>query len=160
MQNVIYDLDGTVIDSAHRYTMLPNGDIDLAAWIADNTRENCFKDGLLPTVKTLRRDYRAGCNIIICTARVLSEWDYEFFMANDIPYHVMLDRPLDCKSPDALLKEFQLRLYAHSKGISWVRFCETAMFFEDNIVTLEHMNDIGIPTIDAVKWNKLISLAA
>ena len=34
----IWDLDGTVIDSSHRYSTLENGDIDLPRWIADNTR--------------------------------------------------------------------------------------------------------------------------
>ena len=40
MQYKIWDLDGTVIDSSHRYSTLPNGDIDLPRWIADNTKAN------------------------------------------------------------------------------------------------------------------------
>ena len=157
MQHVIFDLDGTVIDSSHRYTALENGGLDLAAWIRDNTREGCMADKLLPAILTMRRDYKAGCKIIVCTARVLSDWDYEFFMANDIPYHVMLDRPEGCRLGDADLKEFQLRLYAHREGISWAKFCQTSMFFEDAETVLNRMAEIGIPTIDANEWNAVLA---
>jgi len=160
MQHSIFDLDGTVIDSSHRYRTLENGNIDLPYWMKNNTREGCFKDSLLPAIHTMRRDYKSPCTVIVCTARVLSEWDYEFFHENDILYDVMLDRPLGCELPDSLLKEFHLRLYAHNQGISWVRFCETSSFFEDSRAVLNHMKKIGIPTIDAVKWNKLLSIAA
>ena len=160
MQYVIFDIDGTIVCSKHRYTALENGDIDLPAWIRDNSRENCAKDTLLHTVKTLRNDHRAGCTIILCTARVLSDWDYEFFMENDIPYHVMLDRPNGCTMGDADLKEFQLRLYAHQNGLSWAKFCETSQFFEDNQSVLDRMDTIGIPTIDARDWNKQLAMVA
>ena len=157
MQNVIFDLDGTVTDSSHRYRALPCGDIDLPYWIANNTRENCFKDTLLPAIRTLRKDFKAGCIIIICTARVLSDHDFEFFMTNDIPYHFMLDRPDGCILPDADLKEFNLRLHAHQNSLSWQRFCKTSMFFEDNPTVLKRMDEIGIPTINAIAWNRKIA---
>ena len=160
MQIVIFDLDGTVIDSSHRYRKLECGGIDLPYWIENNTRENCMLDTLLPAVRTMRKDHKAGCTILVCTARVLSEWDYEFFMSNDIPYHVMLDRPEGFGLNDADLKEFQLRLYAHSKGISWAKFCQTSMFFEDAEIVLKRMDEIGIPTIDARLWNKQLSMTA
>ena len=159
-QNVIYDLDGTVICSKHRYRSLKNGGIDLAYWIESNTRKNCMLDTLLPAIRTMRSDFKAGCNVIVCTARVLSDWDYEFFMLNDIPYHVMLDRPLGFGLNDADLKEYQLRLYAHSIGFSWEKFCKTSMFFEDADIVLERMEYVGMPTIDARDWNKKLSMTA
>ena len=51
MQYKIWDLDGTVIDSSHRYSTLPNGDIDLPRWIADNTKANIERDSLLPLAR-------------------------------------------------------------------------------------------------------------
>jgi len=160
MQNVIFDLDGTVICSKHRYTALENGGIDLPAWIRDNNREMCKRDTLLPTIRTMRNDFRMGFNVIVCTARVLSDWDFEYFMDNDIPYHVMLDRPAGCTLGDADLKEFQLRLYAHQNGISWARFCETSVFFEDAQTVLDRMAEIGIETTDARVWNKQLAMVA
>jgi len=158
MQTALFDIDNTIVCSKHRYTALPNGDIDLLAWVRDNTRENCFKDSLLPAIRTLRNDYRFGFTVILCTARVLSAWDYDFFKENDIPFHVMLDRPKGCMFGDADLKEFQLRLYAHQHKISWRRFCETSMFFEDNPSVLDRMAEIGIETVDAVAWNKKLAM--
>jgi hypothetical protein len=160
MQISVFDLDGTVVCSKHRYKSLVGGGIDLPYWIANNTAANCHKDSLLPTVRTMRKDYKAGCTVIVCTARVLSAWDYEFFMNNDIPYHVMLDRPAGCTINDADLKEMQLRLYAHSQNISWAKFCMTSMFFEDADIVLDRMAEIGMPTIDARDWNKQLSMTA
>ena len=72
----IWDLDGTVIDSSHRYYTLENGDIDLPRWIENNTRENIALDKLLPLADLMRDNYRSGDTVIICTARVLgfSQW--------------------------------------------------------------------------------------
>jgi phosphoglycolate phosphatase-like HAD superfamily hydrolase len=159
MQNVIFDLDGTIICSKHRYRSLENGGIDLPYWIQSNTRENCFKDTVLPAIRTIRSDYKNGCNIIICTARVLSKWDFEFFDFMNIPFHHMLDRR-DSILGDADLKELRLRNYCSNNGISWAKFCQTSMFFEDADTVLERMEKIGIPTIDARLWNKQLSMVA
>ena len=40
----IYDLDHTVICSAHRQATLPNGDLDLAHWIENSTAELVARD--------------------------------------------------------------------------------------------------------------------
>jgi hypothetical protein len=159
-QHVIYDLDGTLICSKHRYRSLDNGDIDLPYWIKSNTKANCFKDTLLPAIRTIRADHKAGCNIIICTARVLSDHDYEFFGHVNLPFDVMLSRPIDNVMCDADLKEFRLRKYASANGISWAKFCQTSMFFEDADSVLERMEKIGIPTIDARLWNQQISMVS
>ena len=115
MQHSIFDIDNTLVNSKHRYKSLPDGSIDLPAWIASNTRENCLLDTLLPTVRTLRNDYKAGVTILLCTARVLSDHDFEFFMENNIMFHTMLDRPEGCNLPDADLKEFQQLLLPFQK---------------------------------------------
>ena len=78
MQYKIWDLDGTVIDSSHRYSTLANGDIDLPRWIADNTRENIERDTLLPLARLMQSNYAHGDVVIICTARVLGVWDKVF----------------------------------------------------------------------------------
>jgi len=80
MQYKIWDLDGTVIDSSHRYSTLPNGDIDLPKWIADNTRENIEQDQLLPLARLMQSNYAHGDIVIICTARVLGVWDHVFWL--------------------------------------------------------------------------------
>lgn len=159
MQTVIFDIDKTLVDSSHRQLTLPDGTLDLAHWIENNTPEKIMQDKLLPCVTTLRRDFKAGCKIVLCTARVIGDADVLFFFENDIPYHHLLARPEGCTMPDADLKELHLRLYADQLGISWARFCQTSIFYDDAASVLERMAKIGIETIDAVWWNKHLKLA-
>ena len=41
---VIYDLDGTIIDSTHRIKLHENGSLDLEHWKQNSTKEQIFKD--------------------------------------------------------------------------------------------------------------------
>ena len=43
---LIYDLDGTIIDSSHRRATKPNGEIDLDKWRETNTKDLIIKDDL------------------------------------------------------------------------------------------------------------------
>jgi hydroxymethylpyrimidine pyrophosphatase-like HAD family hydrolase len=76
----IYDLDGTIIDSSHRYRTIidSNGTrIDLDYW-----RENEFKaydDELLPLHAQYREDLKDhSCYVIVATARVMHDTDWKF----------------------------------------------------------------------------------
>lgn len=76
----IYDMDGTIVDSTHRYRTIidQNGErIDLDYW-----RENEYRamdDSLLPMAAQYREDLQdENCFVIIATARVLREADNEF----------------------------------------------------------------------------------
>ena len=161
MQYVIFDLDNTIINSKHRKLTRADGTIDLDHWIENNTPEKVQKDTLLPCVETLRKDYAAGCKIIICTSRVLGVHDYEFFMLNDVPYHIMLDRPMGSHAADADLKEFLLRNYVHQNlNCTWAQFCLMSMLYDDSESVLERMHKIRMPTIDAILWNKRLQVLA
>lgn len=108
MITTIYDLDGTVIDSAHRYRTLPDGSIDLPAWIRLATRENIMKDTLLPLANLWRLQLQRGHRIIVCTARVMSPWDHLFLRNHGLFSHRILSRPKGCVTSDATLKLEQL----------------------------------------------------
>ena len=76
----IYDMDGTIVDSLHRYRTIvdDNGErIDLGYW-----RENEYRamdDTLLPLAQQYKEDLRnENCFVIIATARVLRAADNEF----------------------------------------------------------------------------------
>jgi hypothetical protein len=80
----IYDMDGTIVCSLHRYRTIidDNGErIDLGYW-----RENEYKalnDSLLPLAEQYKADLSdKNCYVIIATARVLRANDYTFI--NDI----------------------------------------------------------------------------
>ena len=63
-----YDVDGTLVDSSHRYAALPNGNIDLAHWNANHHR--IFDDVLLPLADQYKADIAdPETYTVICTLR-------------------------------------------------------------------------------------------
>lgn len=155
-----FDLDGTVINSEHRKCTLPDGTLDLEHWIENSTREKVAMDSTLPIVQTMRKAYLNRHTVLIITARVLGEADYEFFMENDIPYTHILSRPEGCTMGDADLKDILLRLYAQSENLTWKRFCLQFLMYDDATPVIDRMTEIGIDCIDAVKQNQLLRWAA
>ena len=76
----IYDMDGTIVDSSHRYRTIvdENGErIDLDFW-----RENEYRamdDKLLPMADQYKKDLAdPNCYVIIATARVMHAPDWQF----------------------------------------------------------------------------------
>jgi FMN phosphatase YigB (HAD superfamily) len=76
----IYDMDGTIVDSSHRYRTIvtDTGEkIDLDYW-----RENEYRamdDSLLPMADQYRADLAdPECYVIIATARVMHAPDWQF----------------------------------------------------------------------------------
>ena len=79
---VIYDLDGTIIDSSHRIKLHDNGSLNLEHWKQNCTREQIFKDDLLPLYWQLVSDYKQGHFVILCTARELNKYEYGIYTFN------------------------------------------------------------------------------
>ena len=153
MQYKIWDLDGTVIDSSHRYSTLENGDIDLPKWIADNTRENIEQDQLLPLARLMRSNYRQGDIVIICTARVLGVWDHVFLADHGIKAHFILSRALVDNRGDAEMKRSKLLALFADLKIPFARWTRNATFYDDNLGVLDMAEKIGIRTKNAVELN-------
>lgn len=76
----IFDMDGTIVDSSHRYrTIIEKGieKIDLQYW-RDN-KYRAMEDGLLPLAAHYRECLRdPNIYVIIATARVMGEADNQF----------------------------------------------------------------------------------
>jgi hydroxymethylpyrimidine pyrophosphatase-like HAD family hydrolase len=69
-----YDLDGTLLDSSHRYRALPNGNVDLDHWLANRYR--CLNDTLLPLADTYKAHLaEPQTYVIICTLRTPTALD-------------------------------------------------------------------------------------
>ena len=98
----IYDLDGTIIDSSHRARYDENGKLDLDHWKRNNTKENIFNDDLLPMYWQLVHDYKQGNIIVLCTARELNEWDYEYIHSMGIYYDYITCRKVGETTADNL----------------------------------------------------------
>ena len=135
----IYDMDGTIVDSSHRYRTIvdENGErIDLDYW-----RENEYRamdDTLLPMAEQYRRDLRdENCYTIIATARVMNEPDWKF--VNEIlemPDY-FISRPKDSNVSGKILK-----INGLAKFFNLVTFKDAEfVFYEDNIQYLKAVCD-------------------
>jgi len=152
----IWDLDGTVIDSSHRYSTLANGDIDLPKWIADNTRSNIEQDKLLPLARLMASNYRMGDIVIICTARVLGVWDHVFLAKNGIKSQFILSRAKGDDRGDAELKRAKLFALFSELKIPFARWTRNATIYDDNLGVLKMAKTLGIRTRNATTLNQEI----
>lgn len=135
----IYDMDGTIVDSSHRYRTITdeNGErIDLDFW-----RENEYRamdDGLLPLFEQYRKDLAdENCYTIIATARVMNEPDWQF--VNEILG--MPDYFISRKAGDSVSGK-TLKINGLAKFFNLITFKDADfVFYEDNISYLKAVCD-------------------
>jgi len=157
MAYVIFDLDGTVIDSTHRQSTLPDGSLDLANWIARNTPELIMQDSLLPLARVMRIIKNNGHKVIVCTARAYQIADEEFLAAKGLNYDAYLSRAAkDDMRDDATLKTELLNDYFKGQGFKSVAQAKP-MMFDDNLKVISAMIKLGVTTYDATLANKRLA---
>ena len=135
----IYDMDGTIVDSLHRYRTIisDTGErIDLDYW-----RENEYRamdDSLLPLAAQYREDLQdESCYVIIATARVLRDADNEF-IRNILgePDYIISRRDGDNISGG------KLKVNGLAKFFNLVTFRDAEfIFYEDNVSYLKAVCD-------------------
>ena len=138
----VFDLDGTVIDSSHRQAALPNGDFDLDHWRENCTPEKIAADKLLPRAHSMRRQYYSGNYVIICTARCMTQADFEYLHNNKLFSDAVLFRPDNCTDADADLKEYMLDEFFEGLGTTLDN--ERVVMYEDNLSVIERMRKRGV----------------
>ena len=126
----IFDMDGTLVNSEHRYRINPEtGKIDLPYWKEHDTAEFISKDTLLPLA-----NYYKKClldptiYVVIATARVLKQADYDYIEKHLGMPDKIIGRPLGSMEKGAILK---------SKGLAFLRSLKQfrdlpGYFHEDN----------------------------
>ena len=149
---VIYDLDGTIIDSSHRIKLHENGSLDLEHWKANCTKDQIFKDDLLPLYWQLVSDYKAGHYVVLCTARELTKYDYEYIHSMGIYYDKIISRPKGNTTVDHVLKKSQLQYFWNLKPFKNL----FKSFYDDNPNNLKAINSIGQGSVfNAEEWNNI-----
>jgi phosphoglycolate phosphatase-like HAD superfamily hydrolase len=136
----IYDMDGTIVDSSHRYRTVIGSDgrekIDLEYWRANEYR--AMEDGLLPLADQYMDELQdPSVYVIIATARVMGAADWQF--VNDIlgvPDYFISRAAGDTQSGGALKikglqKFFNLKQFRRAD----------AVFYEDNTAYLKAVCD-------------------
>ena len=88
----IFDFDGTLVDSTHRYRTMPCGTkIDLQHWI-DNEHLT-MGDSLLPLVDQFRALVASPTDyVIIATARIWCDLSEKFAIENDVQAQIIFAR--------------------------------------------------------------------
>jgi FMN phosphatase YigB (HAD superfamily) len=118
---VIFDLDETIIDSSHRTPNNPDGTLDLAKYLENKTRENIFKDKLLPLASKMKEMYESQYfHVVICTARDMDKDDFDFLEFHGLKYDEIFHRgnvrkPHHHNLPDAEYKTKQLKKYKNTR---------------------------------------------
>lgn len=135
----IYDMDGTIVDSLHRYRTVvsPNGErIDLDYWRENEYR--AMQDTLLPLADQYRADLADPCcYVIIATARVMRDPDWLFVQkVLGEPDYFISRRDGDSQSGKTL------KINGLAKFFNLVNF-KTAdfVFYEDNVEYLKAVCD-------------------
>ena len=137
-QIAIYDMDGTIVCSLHRYKTIDNK-IDLQYW-----RDNEYRagdDSLLPLAEQYKSDLADNdCFVIIATARILREPDMLFI--NDKlgkPDYIISRGEKDSRS-GALLKVLGLKKLFSLKQFAKIG-SDMIVFYEDNVSYLKAVCD-------------------
>ena len=150
----IFDLDGTVIDSSHR-----QGDGSLDDWRRLNTVGNIMRDGLLPLAGKMQPAIQDGLDVWVCTSRVMGKADFAFLrmkslLPNGGPFIHRISDADDRDCGD--LKLAKLRGMAAGMGVSWARFANDSIMFDDSIVVQDTMRNAGLRVVDPVQYNQFI----
>lgn len=149
----IFDLDGTVIDSAHRTPNHPDGTLDLAAYFKNKNRENIFKDTLLPLARIWKRALAFGHYVFVATARRMEQDDYDYLANHKLEFNSIVCRrtqadnhrtDMDLKVK-GLRKLFNLRQFEN---------CPKIMFDDAPKVRHAIRTDLGIPCHNAIEVNR------
>lgn len=157
MAYVIFDLDGTVIDSRHRQATKADGSLDLDHWIERNKPELIMQDSLLPLARVMRIIKRNGHKVIVCTARSYQIADEEFLWANGLDYDVYLSRAAKGDTrDDATLKTELLNDYFKGLGFKSVSSAKPIMF-DDNLRVIDAMIKLGVTVYDATLANRRLA---
>lgn len=147
MQVEIYDMDGTIVDSSHRYRTIRGADgverIDLEYWRANEYR--AMDDGLLPLATQYRESLKDRSKyVIIATARVMNAPDWQFVLEVLGAPNYLISRAAGDTQSGKTLKIKGLQRFFNLRQFK----PENAVFYEDNVEYLkavcDHFNIRGV----------------
>ena len=139
----VYDLDGVLVDTAHRYRNLENGTIDLDYWIENRTAEKIAQDKILPLAKQYIKDcLNPQIYTIICTSREYHALDIAFIVGHLGSPDKLIMRPEGNTDGDAILKRRQLQRLFNLKQFAWL----PRRLWEDNPRNIEGLKDLFLET--------------
>ncbi|AJF40769.1 deoxynucleoside-5'-monophosphatase [Vibrio phage phi 3] len=163
----MFDLDQTVINSDHRVDPCkrPNGDLDLAKYVAEAcTHEKIMGDSLLPLAEYMRKLIAEGETVITVTARHCGESDYYYLRKNGLRANIHLSRDRLC---DVFGIEQGQKLYGLGDAEykrAWFEHVFKSFpnaeyhLFDDHNGVLREAANMGITVIDAKILNQVLEM--
>lgn len=136
----IYDMDGTIVSSQHRYKTAECGTrIDLDHWIENGTPEKIMQDSLLPHHLQYKKDL--DCNnttVIIATARTMEKGDTNFkYIAEKVGEPDFIIH----RNPGEHTKGTELKTSKIIKMLKTVDQYDTITIYEDNMTYLKGITE-------------------
>lgn len=135
----IYDMDGTIVDSSHRYRTITDEKgtrIDLDHW-----RENekfAMNDSFLPLYEQYKADLAdPECYVIIATAREMKAPDWQFVKEKLGEPDYFISRPIGSSVSGKLLKAAGLAKFFNLVPFKNAEF----VFYEDNVDYMKYVCD-------------------
>lgn len=132
----IFDFDGTLVDSSHRYRIKDNGKIDLAHWVANEHR--AIDDSILPLMEKYKRLLKSKTDYpIIATARIWDNHTRDFIAKHNLPVGTVIAR----KNRDDSRGGAQLKIQGIKKLLNLKQFKNVNSFhvYEDNVSYLKDL---------------------
>ena len=125
----VFDFDGTLVDSSHRYRLGDNGKIDLPHWRANEYR--AMDDVPLPLCNTFRalRD-SANDFVMVATARIWCPVTEAFVAKHDLASHVVARKGADDSRGGVPLKVAGIKRLLNLRQFAKV---EEMHVYEDNL---------------------------
>ena len=133
----VYDVDGTLVDSSHRYRALPNGHVDLDHWVKNHHRLN--QDTLLPLAEQYRRDIADPTTyVVICTLRTPQPADLQYIAQNlGMPDCLIMNSKNETENLAGFKRRHLARLFNLRQFAKLPRF-----FWEDSRAYVESCRDL------------------
>ena len=141
----VFDFDGTLVDSSHRYRIIPEtGKIDLDYWVANEHRT--LEDKPLPLLDYfLQLQKTENCYPVIATARIWCDLSKEWAADYGISCHVIARRNRSDNRGGAALKVTGIRKLLNLKQFASV---SQAHVYEDNAAYLRDVcAGLPVPTL-------------
>lgn len=133
----VYDVDGTLIDSSHRYKALPNGQVDLEHWLANHHRIE--SDTLLPLANQYKADIAdPETYVIICTLRTPHPADIAYIRKHlGMPDKLIMNALNECENLGNFKRRHLTRIFNLRQFAKLPRF-----FWEDSKAYVDSCRDI------------------
>jgi hydroxymethylpyrimidine pyrophosphatase-like HAD family hydrolase len=138
---IAFDLDGTLIDSSHRF----NGDLD--SWIKHSTYEFIKKDKLLPLCEIYQLLKEDGYTVIAVTARKMQVTDYYYLHENNLVFDEILHREESTEADHELKHDLMNKFLSHNKGLT------PFIAFDDKEENLNIFSSFGFKTYHPDRFN-------